>query len=831
LASQAKADAKTLIDGMQDPAGTLATMFNKIFYGLDQQLKASFGFNLNAKATAELVSRAAGTFVSGRLNEVGSLSARFTQGLDVAAEISKKDKALYAGMVDLLQSEQTRAEYSGKHRGVLDRTVTIKGKKVSGWEAAKMLREGLRETLADLAAKGIFIFNNHDASYNVLAKEEATYWPRRINIDEVAHRSKDLMTALAHSDKVRAHYRWKMEGEAGHTEKNDAVNNAKTVVDAIISRGWNDPLYNVFGRADGTPPKGLLGDLMMASDFALDPDEAFQVLGKGFQAKRERTLPAEVVEILRPYYETNVENVIHSYVQEASARASLHNAFGGYINQDGNRYVKDIGARRKILTDYEAASRTVDATRPDWYHRASALERLAQDGNLTYSPTAMATWSVRKMQALHADRKNTEWLRDTYYPALFNQLGQDIHPMWRTTNDVIGTGMRTLLLPLAPVSSLVEVANVGTRYADPALGRGLGESLGRAVRQMTKNFYQGLTTEKERQARFNDWLEIMGVTQHGLTRAVQAGMDSDKIIRPGIRKWNETFFKIIGLNKWTNAVGHAAWDLAHHDIATRIKNGDPTLDLELKKLGFTQAQWEAYVAAKQTTNQDSPLSEILDFKRENNDVILGLHKWTNSARLIPNPATRTGWGNDPRFALLWTLNDFPYAQGNVMMARVFQQMARNPNVGAKILYPSMVAIQFLLMGMAANVLRDMIKEIPSAGVKTALGVPEPGYDFFPESTAAKMGKSMLRSAVGAGSVLGSFEKPLNMAIHGVVDYRGNLFMSNISAPVKMALDINQIGLLSSLVNSTALLDSASKRAVRVKLNDLSNETSAFFRGG
>jgi hypothetical protein len=190
--------------------------------------------------------------------------------------------------------------------------------------------------------------------------------------------------------------------------------------------------------------------------------------------------------------------------------------------------------------------------------------------------------------------------------------------------------------------------------------------------------------------------------------------------------------------------------------------------------------------------------------------------------------TRTGWGNNPKYALLWMLNDFPYTFGAVTMGRVFSQMERNPARAARLVYPVMIGVMFGMMGMMSNLLKDLVKESIEEGAELAGGKRT---KFEPETFDKDPVSQALRSVFGSGSVLGSTERIAKTFLHMIHNYRGNAFLMNISPATSTLMGINQIGALETMINQSALFTKAQKKAMIKSVHEDLNAPLDDFRKG
>ena len=804
---------KGLLGGQSNNIRDARLIVGKVFRSLMGQLDQRFDLNLRTRALASMISSSMDKYHKERHSWLTSFSGVFEPVRQAFVDLSRQDPGMYKFVVDALESEEARTtlEAVPSMKAALDKVFTSGGKTMTGWDLLTETRAQMQKMVVRLKDEGVFIFNDKQKSLEVIEATEPTYWPRNLDYSKIRKNADKLVQDLSSSEKVRKAMRWKVEGEMGWTLKNDAYTNARNLVDMAASRSYDDPLYNLYGASSDSTIKKSEG-LLQLGEFRGGDDDLALVVARAFSAKNNRVMNPAVVEVMRPYYQKDATQVIQSYITEAAARTGAHKSLGGWVAKDGSRYIKNYDELRsaidRAIAVQKAALKAEGKTKPDWWIRQHAMEKLAEDGGLYYSPVAFGDYAIRRMRTLGASAKDTDWLRDTFFPAQFNMLGQDMNPTLRQAQDVAATALKVPMLFFSTLTSVVEVGNLASRIANPALGKDLTSSMAKSVTAIGKVIVGKATTPAAQKKVHDRILAHIGVVSNTITRAAMAATDSDKLLSPGLRKFTDGYFKFIGLNWWTNVVAEAAFNVAHVEIDSYVNTDSAEATRELSDLGISREQWDAYI--KDPMPEDATPEQVYEHKRIHQDVYVALHKWVDGARLHPNPMTRTGWGNNPKYALLWMLNDFPYTFGAVTMGRVFKQMERNPMAAARIAYPVMIGVMFGLMGMMSNLLKDLVKESLEEGGELLGGKRS---KFEPESFDKEMSSQILRSVFGSGSVFGSTERIAKVFLHMIHNYRGNAFLMNISPATSTLMGINQIGALETMINQSALFTKAQKKAL------------------
>ena len=228
----------------------------------------------------------------------------------------------------------------------------------------------------------------------------------------------------------------------------------------------------------------------------------------------------------------------------------------------------------------------------------------------------------------------------TYAQEIINSyLGYGYEPMSkerRKWQSRLLAAQYTLLLPFAAIGSLPELAG-------PIIFSKEFNGFEMAFRQIK----QGMSQVEARQL-----AEDIGLVQDGSVSNAWMSVTEREYMDESSRAWTDGFFKVTGLEWFTNftrsfATGMAVQFLLRH--ATNEAN-NPRSQRYLDDLGVTAEQVLAWDKGGRDINS-----------AEGRAVKFAIQKFVESSILRPNAAERPVWASDPRWALVWQLKSYFYA--------------------------------------------------------------------------------------------------------------------------------------------------------------------------
>ena len=308
------------------------------------------------------------------------------------------------------------------------------------------------------------------------------------------------------------------------------------------------------------------------------------------------------------------------------------------------------------------------------------------------------------------------------------------------------------LLPLATISSIPEMggAILNTREFN-----GFGMSL-EAIKKQLNNREQGVQLARSIGVTVSTAMGNLGLTQA-----------DDEYLDPRVRQYSDKFFKAIGLDFFTRftrefASGMAVEFLKNH-ASPDTKN--PRSERYLSMHGVDAAtvrKWESNQVEGEHYNFQGPEGEA---------VKAALRRFVENSMLRPNAAERTAYGNDPRFALVWSLKSYLYSFGKVIMGGIAREMVtRYGEADTKFQAMSSIGMMGLLSAAAFMPLAMFsleLRELAKAGIAGALpGVSADARYFRSDRMDIGTYTSEIFDRAGFQGPLSIFSSALNAEKYG-----------------------------------------------------------------
>lgn len=269
---------------------------------------------------------------------------------------------------------------------------------------------------------------------------------------------------------------------------------------------------------------------------------------------------------------------------------------------------------------------------------------------------------------------------------------QSMSPHWRKIQSYVAAANYTLLLPLAVIGSLPELAG-------PIINSKEFSALEYSFRTMKESL-----TRSE----IKELAEDIGVVSNDALANGYITVAEQEHLDPGARRWTDTFFRVTFLEQYTNftrtwATGMGVQFLIRH---AENRSNNPNSARYLEDLGVSPADVRAWVADRDITTESG--------KR----VSDALYKFVESSILRPNAAERPIWASDPRFMLIWQLKSYFYAFHKVITSGVLNELeARNRTASGSeqkvkngMALLGLAAVATMPLAMMGMELREYIKD-------------------------------------------------------------------------------------------------------------------------
>lgn len=213
---------------------------------------------------------------------------------------------------------------------------------------------------------------------------------------------------------------------------------------------------------------------------------------------------------------------------------------------------------------------------------------------------------------------------------------------WQTFNDVMITYQNVRLLPLSILIQATDALGIAARS-------GSMNNAWRAFMQGIKDMPKWL----KKNPKLNEWDQVtvaMGVLEDTALEDVSQTYFNTQTSGMA-RTINDAFFKWTLMDGWNKSMRVMATKTATEFIAEHAAGKSEHSARMLKELGLTQAQ------AKAMLDKDGKL--VLDPSNEQQRE--AIFRFVDQAVIRANPADRTVWGSDPRFAVIQHLKQYVYS--------------------------------------------------------------------------------------------------------------------------------------------------------------------------
>ena len=213
---------------------------------------------------------------------------------------------------------------------------------------------------------------------------------------------------------------------------------------------------------------------------------------------------------------------------------------------------------------------------------------------------------------------------------------------WQTFNDVMVTYQNVRLLPLSILVQATDAIGIAARSG--------------SMNNAWQAFKQGIKDVpkwRKKNPKLNEWDQVavaMGVLEDTALEDVSQTYFNTQTSGMA-RTINDKFFKWFLMDGWNKSMRVMATKTATEFIAEHAAGKNEHSARMLKELGLTQAQ------AKAMLDKDGKL--VLDPSNEQQRE--AIFRFVDQAVIRANPADRTVWGSDPRFAVLQHLKQYTYS--------------------------------------------------------------------------------------------------------------------------------------------------------------------------
>ena len=242
-------------------------------------------------------------------------------------------------------------------------------------------------------------------------------------------------------------------------------------------------------------------------------------------------------------------------------------------------------------------------------------------------------------------------------------------------------------LALSTLTSLTDVMGIAVRSSE----------MGSIVRA-TKAFMQRNKNE------LNDLGEMLGIIEHSQVSDALGWRYDGMHLTGKLRRFNDGFFRVIGLQAWTRTTRLMGLAAAEAFIVKHSQRPGKHSQRWMNELNLTND--DIKLRKDGTLRVFSHAERLTASKTEvarDDRVRAALIQWTDEAILRPNPSMRTLWGSDPHFQLFQYLKSFMYTFHERILKRVGHELMEGN-------YAVMIGLLSYVPAMiAADLLRELIQ--------------------------------------------------------------------------------------------------------------------------
>lgn len=334
------------------------------------------------------------------------------------------------------------------------------------------------------------------------------------------------------------------------------------------------------------------------------------------------------------YYDKNFDTVMYRYMTEAVKRSEWNRILGDnhWLTPEGIAEGAKYDPNRQ-LTKY--------------------MEQAAKEGATTVQVKLM--YDVLSAMLGKYNRLESEQLRKVTRSIAFYQT------------------LRTLML--VTLSSLGEVVTPFLRTGDfMGTAKTIREKAGDAWAKGSKTY---------------NMLRVLGYAMDEIDALSFNEFKDARNYNDTLSKCNDTFFRMIGLTKWTNFMRgislHVSIDYIK-EHASRMGT-DPDSKRRIEELGLSAADVQTWldtgqrIYGEQEVRHEDLMRNNTLFNKEQLDAIQrvtgGIARMVNEMVIQPGAAVKPLWRSDEKFMLLAQLGSFTYGFVNGPLARVWHELTRD----------------------------------------------------------------------------------------------------------------------------------------------------------
>ena len=297
------------------------------------------------------------------------------------------------------------------------------------------------------------------------------------------------------------------------------------------------------------------------------------------------------------------------------------------------------------------------------------------------------TRTLNDLGARGLNRNQLRYIEDRIIPSMLGTLTYKMHPRWRLATGAMITIQNMAILPLMIFPAMVDIWGISLQTGEMKQG---WYSFKRGMREIRASMF------REGPGADEDIADLLGIiTEQSLLDRVGDTYNELFAESSILRKMNQKFFLLTGIEQWTKGMRIAALQASVKYIVKHQNDTSALKELGLLPSDISLNENGELIVSKGETEYDDRMSGAIN-------------KFVDSAVLRPSAAHRPAWGSDPRWLLVWHLKQFTFTFHKVWLEKVIKEMQQtNPNY--------LVLLPFFLMVptmMASDAIKNIIA--PSA---------------------------------------------------------------------------------------------------------------------
>jgi len=421
---------------------------------------------------------------------------------------------------------------------------------------------------------------------------------------------------------------------------------------------------------------------------------------EGQQTPHIRFLKHRVIDFLQgqdkvkwkdSYLQNSVTDATSTYIMQVVKRVEYAKRFGKLSKRAQSNYVakKQLEGGKLVYSEQELHDFENEAK---WTNKLEVLLSKARDEGATIPEVQHARDYVAAEMGTHG-RNTASWLNEKFGIPM-PQSHAPINTNLQKGTSALMSAANVMVLGLSTITSLLDPIGIAVRSG----------SMTQSLSSMSAGIKAAIGKDR---TELEVMAEAVGSISDIATKEALAHGYNMVNMTPEIRKMNDKFFKLIGLEQWTRTTRLMAVDAAQGFIKRHDKKPNKNSERFLKELGLQEGDIKYGTNGKVkvlTYDQHQKASET---ERARDDrVKSAIAEFVDTSILRPSPSQRPAWASDPHFALLFHLKSFMYSFQKTILNPMWKEAKEHGNYA-----PLLAVSMYVPAGIAIGLIKDLFKTI------------------------------------------------------------------------------------------------------------------------